>query len=36
MIAEPDPNAQPLTDRASEQLHLSGRIQAHGALIAAD
>ena len=36
MIAQPDPNAQPLTDCASEQLHLSGRIQAHGALIAAD
>jgi diguanylate cyclase (GGDEF)-like protein len=28
--------AQALADCASEQLHLSGRIQAHGALVAAD
>ena len=29
-------DAQALADCASEQLHLSGRIQAHGALLAAD
>ncbi|WP_077077140.1 sensor domain-containing diguanylate cyclase [Mycobacterium numidiamassiliense] len=31
-----DRTAQALSDCASEQLHLSGRIQAHGALVAAD
>jgi two-component system, chemotaxis family, sensor kinase Cph1 len=36
MTAHPQPDAQPLSDCASEQLHLSGRIQAHGALVAAD
>ncbi|OBI56668.1 sensor domain-containing diguanylate cyclase [Mycobacterium sp. E787] len=36
MTAGPHPSAQALTDCASEQLHLSGRIQAHGALVAAD
>jgi chemotaxis family two-component system sensor kinase Cph1 len=36
MNAQTDPSAQALTDCASEQLHLSGRIQAHGALVAAD
>lgn len=36
MNARAHPRAQALTDCASEQLHLSGRIQAHGALIAAD
>src|SRR5438874_954934 len=30
------PSAQTLSGCASEQLHLSGRIQAHGALIAAN
>ena len=30
------PNMPALADCASEQLHLSGRIQAHGALVAAD
>src|ERR1700738_4915337 len=34
--AERGPGMQSLTDCASEQLHLSGRIQAHGALVAAD
>ncbi len=36
MTAQADLSAQALTDCASEQLHLSGRIQAHGALVAAD
>lgn len=36
MTAGPHPSASDLPDCASEQLHLSGRIQAHGALIAAD
>ena len=36
MAAQTQPNALPLADCASEQLHLSGRIQAHGALVAAD
>jgi two-component system, chemotaxis family, sensor kinase Cph1 len=36
MSAQAHPNAQVLADCASEQLHLSGRIQAHGALVAAD
>jgi two-component system, chemotaxis family, sensor kinase Cph1 len=36
MAAQPQPNALPLADCASEQLHLSGRIQSHGALVAAD
>lgn len=36
MAAQAHPSAQALTDCASEQLHLSGRIQAHGALVAAD
>ncbi len=36
MTRHADSNAQGLTDCASEQLHLSGRIQAHGALVAAD
>ncbi len=36
MAAEVHPDALPLADCASEQLHLSGRIQAHGALVAAD
>ena len=36
MAAHPQPDAQPLSDCATEQLHLSGRIQAHGALVAAD
>ncbi len=36
MPAQSHQNAQALADCASEQLHLSGRIQAHGALIAAD
>ena len=36
MSAQAHPNAQALADCASEQLHLSGRIQAHGALVAAD
>jgi len=36
MTAQLHPSAQALTDCASEQLHLSGRIQAHGALVAAD
>jgi two-component system, chemotaxis family, sensor kinase Cph1 len=30
------PGSEPLVDCAHEQLHLSGRIQAHGALVAAD
>lgn len=34
MTAQANPN--PLADCASEQLHLSGRIQCHGALVAAD
>ena len=36
MADHAQPNPQPLSDCASEQLHLSGRIQAHGALVAAD
>ena len=36
MTAGAHPSAQALRDCASEQLHLSGRIQGHGALIAAD
>ncbi|TDK99573.1 sensor domain-containing diguanylate cyclase [Mycobacterium paragordonae] len=36
MTAGANPSGQALPDCASEQLHLSGRIQAHGALIAAD
>jgi len=36
MTGQVDPSAQALTDCESEQLHLSGRIQAHGALVAAD
>ncbi len=36
MTAQPHSSAQGLADCASEQLHLSGRIQAHGALVAAD
>ncbi len=36
MTAQAHPSAQALADCASEQLHLSGRIQAHGALVAAD
>lgn len=36
MDAQAQPNAQDLVDCASEQLHLSGRIQAHGVLVAAD
>ncbi|MDP7703324.1 sensor domain-containing diguanylate cyclase [Mycobacterium sp. TY815] len=36
MTAGDHPLAQSLADCASEQLHLSGRIQSHGALIAAD
>jgi len=36
MNAQADPSAQALADCSSEQLHLSGRIQAHGALVAAD
>jgi diguanylate cyclase (GGDEF)-like protein len=36
MTTQPDPSAHALADCASEQLHLSGRIQAHGALVAAD
>lgn len=36
MTAQSEPSAQALADCASEQLHLSGRIQAHGALVAAD
>ncbi len=36
MTAQADPSAQPLAGCESEQLHLSGRIQAHGALVAAD
>ncbi|MFV8316983.1 diguanylate cyclase [Mycobacterium sp. 23] len=36
MTSEAHPSAPALADCASEQLHLSGRIQAHGALIAAD
>lgn len=36
MTTQPHPSAEGLADCASEQLHLSGRIQAHGALIAAD
>ncbi len=36
MAAQAHLNAQALADCASEQLHLSGRIQAHGVLVAAD
>lgn len=36
MTPSPNLRAQPLIDCASEPLHLSGRIQAHGALVAAD
>ncbi len=36
MTGHADLSAQALTDCASEQLHLSGRIQARGALVAAD
>lgn len=36
MAAQTNPNAPGLADCGSEQLHLSGRIQAHGALVAAD
>ncbi len=36
MTAEANQSAPALADCASEQLHLSGRIQAHGALVAAD
>lgn len=36
MTAGSGPTAQPLATCGSEQLHLTGRIQAHGALIAAD
>ena len=36
MAAEVRPSVPALADCASEQLHLSGRIQAHGALVAAD
>ena len=36
MTAEARPSVPALADCASEQLHLSGRIQAHGALVAAD
>ena len=37
MTTHTQPNALPaLSDCANEQLHLSGRIQAHGALVAAD
>jgi light-regulated signal transduction histidine kinase (bacteriophytochrome) len=36
MTAQAHPSAPALADCASEQLHLSGRIQAHGALVAAD
>ena len=36
MNAQSHPTPQALADCSSEQLHLSGRIQAHGALVAAD
>ncbi|BBY65742.1 sensor domain-containing diguanylate cyclase [Mycolicibacterium helvum] len=36
MDAQSPSRAQALVDCASEQLHLSGRIQAHGVLVAAD
>ena len=36
MTDQAHPSAQALADCASEQLHLSGRIQAHGVLVAAD
>ncbi|MGD9622419.1 MAG: diguanylate cyclase [Mycolicibacterium sp.] len=36
MSQPPRWGAQPLIDCASEQLHLSGRVQSHGVLIAAD
>jgi chemotaxis family two-component system sensor kinase Cph1 len=36
MNAQAHPSTPALTDCASEPLHLSGRIQAHGALVAAD
>ncbi len=36
MTAGANPSAQALAGCGSEQLHLSGRIQAHGALVAAD
>jgi two-component system, chemotaxis family, sensor kinase Cph1 len=36
MKARTQPSSQPPADCSSEQLHLSGRIQAHGALVAAD
>jgi two-component system, chemotaxis family, sensor kinase Cph1 len=36
MIAQRDPSSHALADCSAEQLHLSGRIQAHGALVAAD
>ena len=36
MNAQPNPSSQALADCSSEQLHLTGQIQAHGALVAAD
>jgi chemotaxis family two-component system sensor kinase Cph1 len=36
MKPQPHPSSQALADCSSEQLHLSGQIQAHGALVAAD
>lgn len=36
MTGQADPSAKALADCASEQLHLSGRIQARGVLLAAD
>jgi len=36
MNAQTHPSSKALADCSSEQLHLSGRIQAHGALVAAD
>ena len=36
MNAQTHPSSPTLADCSSEQLHLSGRIQAHGALVAAD
>ncbi len=36
MASQEGSSTQALTDCASEQLHLSGRIQAHGVLVAAD
>jgi chemotaxis family two-component system sensor kinase Cph1 len=36
MNTQPHPSSQALADCSSEQLQLSGRIQAHGALVAAD